>query len=101
MSPISSLLLAQGDVDGHMDWDGGWWILMAIGMVLFWGLVILGIVWLVRELGSGRGRGEPSRQDDPLAILDRSLAEGTISAEQYHERRAILSGGPPGSSDAI
>jgi len=80
-----------------MDWDGGWWILMAIGMVLFWGLLIFGIVWVVRELGSRRehhGRPDPS---DPLAILDRRLAEGTISAEEYRERRAILSGALPDS----
>lgn len=101
MIPFSSLLLAQGDFDGHMDWDGGWWILMAIGMVLFWGLVIFGIVWVVRELGSRHehhGRPGPS---DPLAILDRRLAEGAISAEEYRERRAILSGAPPGDSGRL
>lgn len=38
---------------GHM--DGGAWILMGIGMILLWGLVIVGIVWLVRTLsGSHR-----------------------------------------------
>ena len=100
MIGFASLLLAQIYDDGHMDWDGGWWILMAIGMVLFWGLVIFGIVWAVRELGSRHGNhGTPDR-GDPLAILDRRLAEGTISAEEYRERRAILRGDPPASSDA-
>lgn len=27
-------LLADIALNGHMDWDGGWWILMAFGMVL-------------------------------------------------------------------
>ncbi len=82
------LVLADDGWDHHMDWDGGWWVLMAIGMVLFWGLVIAGIVWLVREL-SGRG-GRLGGEPGALELLDRRLADGTISPEDYHERRAIL-----------
>lgn len=99
MTPVSLLLLAQGNFDGHMDWDGGWWILMAIGMVLFWGLVVFGIVWVVRELGSRHEHRGPPDPSDPLAILDRRLAEGAIAAEEYRERRATLSGAPPETSD--
>ena len=94
MEPTSALIgfaALIADYDGHMDWDGGWWIAMAIGMVLFWGLVILGIVWLVRELSGARARSET----DAVAILERRLAEGTISPEEYRERRAILTGPPP------
>jgi putative membrane protein len=86
----SAIVLANESWGHHMDWGGGWWIVMMIGMVLFWGLVVLGIVWLVREL-SGR-RGWPGRQPDPLELLDRRLAEGSISLEDYRERRAVLSG---------
>jgi putative membrane protein len=82
--------------NGHMDWDGGWWVVMVIGMVLFWGLVILGIVWLVRELSGARGAAKA--EPDALAILERRLAEGTISPEEYRERRSILTGPPPGAS---
>lgn len=98
MEPTSALIgfaALIADYDGHMDWDGGWWIVMAIGMVLFWGLVILGIVWLVRELSGGRGRGWFRSEPDAVAILERRLAEGTISPEEYRERRAILTGPPP------
>lgn len=101
MNPTTVLsLLADIDWDGHMDWDGGWWIVMGLGMVIFWGLVIVGIVWLVRELAGPRRHGsETGRDGDPLAILDRRLAEGTITTEEYRERRAILSGAPgPGPS---
>ena len=73
-----------------MDWDDGWWLMM-IGMVVFWALVVLGIVWLVREM-SGRGGLGSHREPDALELLDRRLAEGTISPEDYHERRAILTG---------
>lgn len=89
----AAFLLADSDW-GHM--DGGWWVVMAIGMVLFWALVIVGLVWLVREL-TGR-RGLRSRQD-PLELLDRRLAEGTISPEDYRERREILRGSAPREDD--
>lgn len=88
------LLLADVDIDGHMDWDGGWWIVMALGMIAFWGLLIFGIFWLVREVGSHRPHHVNLAASDPLAILDRRLAEGSVSPEEYRERREILSAGP-------
>jgi putative membrane protein len=72
---------------------GGTWFLMGLGMIIFWGLVIFGVVWLVRTLtdhrpaGAGRG-GEPTA----LEVLDRKLAEGAISVEDYRERRRLLTG---------
>jgi putative membrane protein len=94
----SSILLPLADNDfGHMgDWGAGWWILMMVGMVLFWGLVIVGIVWVVRELGGRRDHAEASAS--PLDLLDRRLAEGGISPEEYEERRRILSREPRSGS---
>ncbi len=82
----------------HMYWGrgpgagGGWWIGHLIFMLLIAALVILAIVWLVRNLsaGAGRHRGEPTA----LEALDRRFAEGAISVEEYNERRRILGGGP-------
>lgn len=82
----------DADWDGHMDWDGGWWIVMAIGMILFWALVILGVVWLVRELSHSREARRADAEPDAVAILERRLASGEISADEYRERRAILRG---------
>ncbi|MGZ5357104.1 MAG: SHOCT domain-containing protein [Solirubrobacterales bacterium] len=76
-----------------MDFDGGWWIVMALGMVFFWGLVIFGIVWLVRELPGAQRGSHPA--PDPLATLDHRLAAGEISPEEYRERRAMLGGKDP------
>jgi putative membrane protein len=87
------ILFAQDSDWGHMDmdFDNGWWIVMMIGMVLFWGLVILAAVWLVRELtrrprldGGQRGEG------DAVEILDRRLAEGDITIQEYEKRRSAL-----------
>src|SRR5829696_9003836 len=87
MFSLTSTLLVVAD-NGHHDMDWEDWILMA----LFWTLLIVGIVFVVRQLmGHGAGRGRSAGGDDPLAILDRSLAEGKLSPEQYRERRSILS----------
>jgi putative membrane protein len=90
--PAASLaqIVLFADDWGHMDFDNGWWIVMGIGMILFWGLVILGVIWLVRELAHprgdlGRGGGDHARE-----ILDRRLAEGEITVVEYEERRRTL-----------
>ena len=89
-----ALLLAQDDSDwGHMNWDGGWSILMVLGMVLFWALVILGVVWLVREVSAGRRESQRGAAGpDPAATLDHRLASGEISIKEYRDRRDALSG---------
>ncbi len=74
--------------DGHHGWGDGWWVVMVIGMVVFWAAVIAGGIWLVREL-TGRARSrEPG--ETPFEILDRRLAEGEISIEEHGERRRAL-----------
>jgi putative membrane protein len=83
---ISQLL---ADFDGHMDWNGGWGVVMIIGMAVFWGLVIAAAVWLVRDLTRARSSSQP-QVEQPLDVLDRRLAEGTISIEEYQERRNLL-----------
>lgn len=61
-------------------------IVMMIGMVLFWGLLILGIVWLIRSAPWGTHHGPGT----PLEVLDRRFASGEINAEEYRERRSVL-----------
>jgi putative membrane protein len=63
-------------------------------MVLFWGAVIFGIVWLIRDTTFGRPtRGEsPAKKESPLDILDRRFAEGAITEEDYRARREVLLG---------
>ena len=91
MEALTAFVLVFGDTD-HMDWDGGW-VVMAVGMIIFWALVLGGLFWLVREL-AGRGN-RLGKQPEALEILDRRLADGTLSVEEYRERRAILTGSPP------
>ena len=58
-----NLALLIADTWGMHDNDigTGWWIVMMVGMVVFWGLVILGVIWLVREVGHGPRRSNAAR----------------------------------------
>lgn len=81
------------DTNGHM--GGGWWIVMMFGMVVFWGAVIVGIVWLARggSYAGPRDDGSPgARRESPLEILDRRFAAGEISEDEYAQRRQVLTG---------
>jgi putative membrane protein len=74
LTALSTSLIAFG---------AGGWILMP----LFWLLLIVGIVLLVR------GRGGPwmgGGRETGIDVLERRFAEGELSLEQYRERRSVL-----------
>jgi uncharacterized membrane protein len=86
-------LLLSADTDwDHMDWGPGGWVLMAIGMALFWGLAVLGVIWLVRTFSHPGPHRDANDGLSANEILDRGLAQGTISAEEYEKRRRLLDG---------
>lgn len=66
---------------------GGWWILPV--PLLFWGLLIVGIVFLLRER-DGRPPWTGGGRETPTDVLDRRLAAGELSPEEYRERRSTL-----------
>lgn len=78
---------------GWWGWGSGAWGMGAwgwIAMVLLWVLVILGIVWLVRQLLPSQGRSRDGREDRALEVLRERFARGEISAEEYESRRHTL-----------
>ena len=90
--------LSQG-TDGHgWMWNSGWgWGGMmggGLGMVLFWGLIILVIVFAVRGLGGFGTRRDFSAPSEktPLQILQERFARGEIDKQEYDERRKMLGG---------
>ena len=64
---------------------GGWWVLPG---PLFWLLLIVGIVFLVRS--SGRSSWTGGGRETGIDVLERRFAEGELSLEQYRERRSVL-----------
>jgi len=81
----AGLVLAESFGWHNGDVGAGWWIVMMLGMVIFWGAVIAVVVWLLRGGSSSRPTA-----DSPLEILQRRLAQGEISTEEYERRRAAL-----------
>jgi putative membrane protein len=79
-----------------MDYDyggmhGSGWGLMVVMMLVFWGLLVALIVWLLRSRDSGpsagtRRPGTPSAED----VLALRYARGEIDEEEFERRRSAL-----------
>ncbi|MFF2543094.1 SHOCT domain-containing protein [Kitasatospora sp. NPDC058063] len=89
--------------DGGMN---GWGIgLMTVSMLLFWALVVLGVIALVRHLGRPAPHGPtppvaPPARPTPEQLLAERLARGEIDPDEYRARHATLrgaAGDPPDS----
>lgn len=93
MRVAAALALADLDWGDHMDgWGAGAWLVMVVGMILFWALVIVCIVWLVR---TNPWSGPKSGEGSAMELLDRRFAAGEISSDEYRQRRAVLRGEDP------
>jgi putative membrane protein len=74
----------------HPMWGmwGAWGIGMMLFMLVFWGLIIVGLVlglrWLVTQ-------GRESRSDTALDILRQRYARGEIDKEEFEARKRDLS----------
>jgi putative membrane protein len=90
MTAIMTTVLADSWGWHHGDVGIGWWIVMMLGMIVFWGAIVALVVWALR---GGVGRRE---SEDPREILRRRLADGSITVEEYEQRRAALDGAAGG-----
>lgn len=77
---------------GHMmDWGYGYGIGMMFGPVLWLvvlGLVVAGVIWLVRRLDRETSHKQVS---SAVAELDMRLARGEIEIDEYTSRKKALS----------
>jgi putative membrane protein len=76
-----------------MFWYGngvnGWgYALMAVGMVVFWGLLILAVVALVRY--PGRAAQSTAPRLDAEQVLAERFARGDIDEPEYRQRLDVL-----------
>ena len=70
--------------DGGSMWFGGGF------MWIFWILLIVIVVWIVKEI-SGTGANNKSSSDEtPLQILKKRYARGEIDEEEYERRKKEL-----------
>ena len=69
----------------------GWWLVMTVGMIVFWGGVVAVVVWLLRGGGAAtRPTAAPTQDTTPRQVLDRRLADGSLSVEEYERRLRLL-----------
>ena len=73
---------------GPGPWGWGWMAAGWIMMFVFWGLIIVGIVVLVRALANRNAGG--LRPDSAMETLRRRYAAGEITKEQFEEMKRTL-----------
>ncbi|MFC4942055.1 SHOCT domain-containing protein [Pseudonocardia sp. GCM10023141] len=75
--------------------DGWGYVLMTVGMVLFWGVVIFGVIALVRYTARRQGPAQthvPS--PTPQQLLAERFARGEIDEHEYRIRLDVLHQAP-------
>jgi putative membrane protein len=71
---------------------GGWGLaLMMIGNVLFWAVIILGVIALIRYLTRGdMAARTTAARPTPEQLLAERFARGEIDEQEYQSRRDTL-----------
>ena len=71
----------------HDDGFGaGGWLAMGFMMLIFWAVIIAGVVWVAR----GRNQAPAPDANRARRILDERFARGEIDADEYRQRREHL-----------
>ena len=72
----------------------GGWVLMLIGMVLFWSIFAFAIIAAIRYFGSGHHHGAVAHasgaHDAAVDILKTRFAKGEIDETEFRSRLALL-----------
>ena len=87
MGGDGNLMMGYGGWNNMMGW-GGFGVLAWIPMLLFWIILILGVIALIRYLGGG---GSSKNSKTPLDILKERYAKGEIDKKEFEEMKKNLS----------
>jgi len=79
----------------HMGTGWGWWMVFGwIWMVIFWGIIVWGVLALARG-GFIRRPGPPSHTEPrALDVLERRYASGELTDDEFERMRRVLLGAP-------
>jgi putative membrane protein len=81
-------------METSMFYDGGWgWLMGGMHLLwwLFWIAVVAALVWVIRARPREPRPGEPAApRETPLEVLQRRLASGDCTPEEYERRKALL-----------
>lgn len=78
--------------DYGMGWGMGWGVLGIVQMLLWWVLIIVAIVVLVRWLAHSSPGKEPPRENRALDVLKERYARGEIGKEEFEQKKRDLLG---------
>lgn len=74
-----------------MMWHTGWsaldWVLMSVAMLVFWALVVGGVIWAVR---ASRTPADHPRARSARDLLDDRFARGELTDDEYERSRRLL-----------
>lgn len=75
---------------GSMGWGWGWGMLGAVHMILWWVLIVLGIVVLGKWLFAGKGNDGRGGGARALDILKERYAKGEIGKDEFEQKKRDL-----------
>lgn len=78
-----------------MNWGNGFggWGIPFFGpffMIIFWALIIIGIVYLVKMLMGQTGASTEEKREAPLDILKKRYAKGEIDKKEFDKKKKDL-----------
>lgn len=87
LSPLLAFAHYGDDMfDHHMDMTNYGYFGGGFFVVIFWILIIIGIIYLVKYLSHGK-RDKQGGEDSAIKILKERYAKGEMSKEEFEEKK--------------